>query len=85
MTRQLEGPRLPGLVVTPKQASRRLILLSLPFLAFGLLMAVAPPFRETLGQAAGVVQALGVALVLLALGAILLGVYLARQRDERRL
>lgn len=70
--------------VTPKQAGIRLILLALPFLAFGLLWALRPPLRGTLGEEiTGLTQALGVAMAFLAVGAIALGVYLVRRPKEK--
>lgn len=68
----------------PAEAGKRLILLALPFLGFGLLWAIAPPIGDQLP--AGVLEvtkALGVALAFLALGAIVLGIWLIRREDER--
>lgn len=68
----------------PDEAGRRLILLALPFLAFGLFWALAPPIEGLLGpDVVALTQALGVALALLAFGAIGLGAWLIRSDDER--
>lgn len=68
----------------PAAAGRRLILLSLPFLAFGLLWALDPPIGDALGDdLLALTQALGAALAFLGLGAILLGIWLIRRGDER--
>ncbi len=69
--------------VSPKQAGWRLILLTLPFLAFGLWWAIAPPVTDALGPAAGVARALGVALALLGVGAIAFGIFLIDRGDQR--
>lgn len=68
----------------PEEAGRRLILLTLPFLAFGLLWAIKPPIDDQLGEGVlAVTQALGVALAFLGVAAIALGVWLIRRGDER--
>lgn len=66
------------------EAGRRLILLSLPFLGFGLLWAIRPPIGDALPEEIlAVTQALGVALAFLGLAAIGLGIWLIRRDDER--
>lgn len=70
--------------VTPRQAGLRLILLSLPFLALGLLWALAPPLGPDQGELAGIMQTLGVVLTLFGIGAVGLGLFLIR-RGEREI
>lgn len=67
----------------PDEAGRRLILLSLPFLAFGLLWAIEPPIDVFTGDVLALTQALGAALAFLSIGAISLGVWLIRRGDEK--
>lgn len=72
-----------GRRVKPAEAGRRLILLSLPFLGFGLLWALNPPVGSLGDDVLAVTQALGVALAFLGLAAITLGVWLIRRDDEK--
>lgn len=64
-------------------AGRRLIFLALPFTAFGLLWALAPPVSEALGAHAGTAQVLGWMLAGLGALAIGFGLFLIRKGDER--
>lgn len=64
-------------------AGRRLILLALPFTAFGLLWALSPPVSGTLGADAGTARALGWMLAGLGAAAIAFGGYLLYRGDER--
>lgn len=64
-------------------AGRRLIVLALPFTAFGLLWALAPPVSEALGSAASTARALGWMLAGLGAAAIAFGGYLWYRGDER--
>lgn len=64
-------------------AGRRLVFLALPFTAFGLLWALAPPVSEALGPHAGTAQALGWMLAGLGTAAIAFGLYLIRKGEER--
>lgn len=75
--------RRVGRGVQPAEAGRRLILLALPFLAFGLLWAIDPPVGVLTGDVRALTQALGAALAFLGLGAITVGVWLIRREDER--
>lgn len=66
------------------EAGRRLILLALPFAAFGLLWILAPPLEERLGaQLLTAMRALGWALTGLSVAAIGFGVWLVSQKGER--
>lgn len=68
----------------PTTAGRRLILLSLPFLGFGLLWALWPPIADRLDpDVLALLRTLGVAMALLGMGAMALGVWLIRKGDER--
>lgn len=70
--------------VKPSTAGRRLILLALPFLGFGLLWAAWPPLEGRLSaDAMALARTLGVAMTLLSLGAITVGVWLIRRGEER--
>ncbi len=69
--------------MSPKQAGWRLILLTLPFLAFGLWWAISPPVTDALGPAAGIARSLGVALALLSVGAVAFGVFLIRRGSQK--
>jgi MFS family permease len=64
-------------------AGRRLIVLSLPFTAFGLLWALDPPVSGALGDRAGTAQALGWGLAGLGTAAIIFGAYLLYRGDEK--
>lgn len=65
------------------QAGRRLILLALPFAAFGLLWGLAPPVRDALGPHADTARGLGWILAAVGGVAIALGAYLLWRGDER--
>lgn len=68
----------------PRTAGWRLILLALPFLAFGLLWALRPPLEDRLSPDALILlRTLGVAMALLSMASIGVGSYLVRQDDER--
>lgn len=69
--------------MNPRQAGLRLILFTLPFLALGLLLGLAPPAEEALGEATVVVQVLGIALALLAVASLGLGVFLMSRGREK--
>lgn len=72
----------PG--VKPSTAGRRLILMALPFLGFGLLWAAWPPLEGRLSEdAMALARTLGVAMTLLSLGALAVGVWLVHRGDER--
>lgn len=64
-------------------AGRRLIYLSLPFTAFGLLWLLAPPITEPLGAHEATARALGGLLAGLGLAAIGFGIYLIRRGEDR--
>lgn len=64
-------------------AGRRLVLLSIPFTAFGFLLALAPPVTQPLGPAAGTVRRLGWLLAGLGSAAIAFGGYLLWKGDEK--
>lgn len=64
-------------------AGRRLIALALPFTAFGLLWALAPPVSGALGDEAATARALGWSLAGLGTAAIAFGGYLLYRGDER--
>lgn len=64
-------------------AGRRLIFLALPFTAFGLLWALAPPITDALGDHASTARGLGWMLTGLGLASIAFGVYLLHRGDER--
>ncbi len=60
------------------------MLLSIPFLVFGLLWAIHPPLQDRIDRDILVLlQTLGVAMALLSMAAIGLGVYLIRKDRER--
>lgn len=65
------------------EAGRRLILLALPFTAFGLLWALAPPISGDLLPAEATLRQAGWLLGGLGLAAIALGGYLIWRGDER--
>lgn len=64
-------------------AGRRLILLAIPFTAFGLLWALAPPVAKALGPHADTARALGWLLAALGAASIGFGVYLLHRGEER--
>lgn len=64
-------------------AGRRLVLLALPFTAFGLLWALAPPVAERLGPSAATARNLGWLLAGLGGASIAFGAYLLHRGDER--
>lgn len=64
-------------------AGRRLVLLALPFTAFGLLWALAPPVADALGPHASTARHLGWALAGLGAASIAFGGYLLHRGDER--
>lgn len=64
-------------------AGRRLILLAVPFTAFGLWWALAPPVTDALGAEAATAEALGWMLAALGFAAIAFGTYLIYRGDER--
>ncbi|PSG96467.1 hypothetical protein BRD56_10720 [Thermoplasmatales archaeon SW_10_69_26] len=64
-------------------AGRRLIFLALPFTAFGLLWALAPPVADALGSQASTARNLGWLLTGLGASSIAFGAYLLHRGDER--
>lgn len=64
-------------------AGRRLVLLALPFTAFGLLWALAPPVSDALGPHRATAEALGWMLAGLGAAAIGFGGYLIHRGEER--
>lgn len=64
-------------------AGRRLVFLALPFTAFGLLWALAPPVSDALGPEAATARGLGWMLAGLGGLAMAFGGYLLYRGDER--
>jgi hypothetical protein len=72
-------------LVTPRSAGIRLILLSLPFLAFGLLWALRPPMEGALGDATSVLRGLGVAMAVVGAAAVVGGAVLVGRGEGKTL
>lgn len=68
----------------PRTAGTRVILLSIPFLGFGLLWALWPPLEDRIGEDVLVLlRTLGVAMALVGFAAIGLGIWLILREDQR--